>query len=176
MHEHNEQERAGWVRLNVPLPPRLAELVGYRGEARWVALRWEPCGDESFYDDGRTSGTGAPWPYLTFVRHPAVAPGLAAYNLGSSDGPAAECLVLDRREEVIYAAPVSAARRFLAMQHPPPRPTVGQVPVAETSLAALLDLATWREAEVSRADVERAMREERRAIDEMVSFLDQHVK
>ena len=35
------------------------EAVGYRGNVRWVAFRWEPCGDEPFYDDGRTSGTGA---------------------------------------------------------------------------------------------------------------------
>jgi hypothetical protein len=178
MQQHNEQERAGWVRLGVPLPPRLAEAVGYRGQARWVALHWEPCGDESFYDDGRTSGTGAPWPYLTFVRHPAVAPELAAFNLGSSDAGATECLLLDRGEQAIYVAPVLSARRFLAMQHPPPPPqrTAEQGRSVETSMADLLDLSTWRQVEVRRADVERAMREGQQAIEAMVSFLDRHVK
>src|SRR5262249_57278337 len=52
--QHEDKERAGWLRLSVPVPPRLAELIGYRGEARWVAVHWEPCGDESFYDDGPT--------------------------------------------------------------------------------------------------------------------------
>ncbi len=176
MQQHNEQERAGWVRLTVPLPPRLAELVGHRGEARWVALNWEPCGDESCYDDGRNSGTGAPWPYLTFVRHRAVAPEVVAYNLGSSDGEATECLVLDQAEQVVYAAPVRSARRFLAAQHPPQQPTAGEVPPVKASLADLLDLSTWREVKVDQADVMRAMREERQAIDEMVSFLNRHVK
>ena len=105
-----------------------------------------------------------------------MAPELAAYNLGSSDGPATECLVLDRGEQVIYAAPVNSARRFLAMQHPPAQPTAEQVPGVETSLADLLDLSTWREAEVSQADVERAMREEQQAIEEMVAFLNQHAE
>jgi hypothetical protein len=97
----HEEEREGWVRLSVPVPPGLAEAIGYRGEARWVAFHWEPCGDESFYDDGRSSGTGAPWPYLAFARHPVVAPAIAPYDLGSSDSEARECLVLDRGEGVL---------------------------------------------------------------------------
>lgn len=42
----NEEEKAGWVRLGVRVPPGLAEAIGYRGDARWVAFHWEPCGDE----------------------------------------------------------------------------------------------------------------------------------
>lgn len=52
----NQQERAGWLRLGVPAPARLAQATGCRGEARWVAFHWEPCGDEFFYDDGRSVG------------------------------------------------------------------------------------------------------------------------
>jgi hypothetical protein len=176
MHLHNEQERAGWARLSVPPPPRLAEAVGYRGNVRWVAFRWEPCGDEPFYDDGRTSGTGAPWPYLAFVRHRALAPELAPYNLGSSDGLGSECLLLDRGDKVLYVVPLSSARRFLATQHPPPARAAEHAPAVETSLADLLDLSTWREAEVGQADVERALREEEQVVNEMVAFLDQYVK
>ncbi len=47
-----------FVELPVPVPPNLAELAGYPGDARWVALCWQPCGDEAEYDDGRSSGTG----------------------------------------------------------------------------------------------------------------------
>jgi hypothetical protein len=71
---------------------------------------------------------------------------------------------------------VSSARRFLASQHPPPHPTAEPPPGGGASLAALLDLATWREVKVSQADVARALREEKQAVEEMVAFLDQYVK
>src|SRR4051794_19243387 len=100
--QHDDDERDGWVRLDVPVPPRLAELIGYRGEARWVAFHWEPSGDESFYDDGQASGTGSAWAYLAYVRHPAVASAVAPYNFGSSDSEATECLVLDSVEQVLH--------------------------------------------------------------------------
>lgn len=175
--QHDESERTGWVRLSVPVPPRLAELIGYRGEARWVGFHWEPCGDESFYDDGRSSGTGSPWTYLAYVRHPAVAPEVVAFNLGSSDCEAEECLVLDRDEQSVYVAPVRAARTFLARQHPPlPERPPALVHGAATNLAELLDLSRWGEVELDQGAAERAMREEQRAIAEMVSFLDEHVK
>jgi hypothetical protein len=171
----NEEERAGWVRLSVPVPPRLARAIGYLGEARWVAFHWEPCGDESFYDDGRGSGTGSPWAYLAFVRHPVVAPEIAPYDLGSSDSEARECLLLDQGEQVLYAAPVRSARRFLAEQHPP-------LPeLAAEELSALrdrLDVLSreWREGrvEVSPAEIARAMQEEKQAIEAIVEFLNSH--
>ena len=47
-----------WVELKIPVPPKLAELCGYAGGARYVGLCWQPCGDECELDDGRTSGTG----------------------------------------------------------------------------------------------------------------------
>jgi hypothetical protein len=175
--QHDEPVRTDWVRLDVPVPPPLAELIGYGGKARWVAFHWEPCGDESVYDDGRTSGTGSPWAYLAYVRHPAVAPKVAPYNLGSSDREAAEWLVLDRTEQALHVAPALAARRFLVRQHPPlPQrpPTPGRGP--ESTIAELLDLSRWREVRAEPATVERAMREEQQAIAGMVAFLDEHVK
>jgi hypothetical protein len=171
----NEEERAGWVRLGVPVPPGLSQAVGYRGDARWVAFHWEPCGDESFYDDGRTSGTGSPWAYLAFVRHRAVAQELAPYDLGSSDSEATECLLLDRGEGVLYVAPVRSARRLLIQQHPPlPELTPEDLSALQERLADLS--RQWREerVEVSQADIARAMQEERQAIDEIVAFLDRH--
>jgi hypothetical protein len=52
-------------RLYVPVPPMLAEAIGYTGQvlghpldARWVGFYWERSGDEANYDDGRASGTG----------------------------------------------------------------------------------------------------------------------
>jgi hypothetical protein len=175
--QHEDKERAGWLRLSVPVPPRLAELIGYRGEARWVAFHWEPCGDESFYDDGRTSGTGSPWAYLAYVRHRAVAGSLAPFNLGSSDSEASEWLVLDRAEQVLYVAPAQIARRFLVRQHPPlPQPPLAVGQATESILADLLDLSRWREVQIDPAAVERAMREEQQATAAMVAFLDEHLE
>jgi hypothetical protein len=153
MLQQNEEERAGWVRLNVPVPPGLDAAIGYRGEARWVIFHWERCGDESFYNDGRIAGTGFPWPYLAFIRHPAVAPEIAPFAFGSSDSEAKECLLLDRGEQVLYAVPVWPARQFLVQQHPPPP-----------------------ELTVSAADITQAMREEKQAIEAIVRFLDAHRK
>jgi hypothetical protein len=174
--DNNEDERA-WAQLRVPVPPRLAELIGYRGTARWVAFRWEPCGDESFYDDGRTCGTGSPWPYLAFVRHAAVARKLVPYNLGSSDLEATETLVLDRTEQVLYAAPVSSARRFLVAQHPPmPELTPEERAAVLEAFDRRVRELRERPVSVNPVEIERAMREEQQALAEMVAFLDAQVK
>lgn len=173
----NKEDKEGWVRLTIPVPPGLAEAIGYRGEARWVAFHWEPCGDESFYDDGQSSGTGSPWAYLAFVRHAVVAPEIAPYDLGSSDSEARECLVLDRGEELLYAAPVRSARQFLVEQHPPlPELTAEELSALRDHLDSLS--REWREesVQVSPAEIVRAMEEEKRAIKAIVDFLDSHKK
>src|SRR5262249_30169790 len=175
--DNSEQEQAGWERLRVPVPPRLAELIGYCGTARWVAFRWEPCGDESFFADGRSCGTVSPWPYLAFVRHAVVARRLAPFNLGSSDLEATETLVLDRTEQVLYAAPVSSARRFLVGQHPPtPELTPEEHAAVLERFDSRMRELRERPVRVSPAEVERAMREEQQAIAEMVAFLAAQVK
>src|SRR5947209_4402439 len=72
--------------LPVPVPPQLEEAIGLPDTAaRWVSLHWTPPGDTVVHDDGRTSGTGHGWGWLAWARHPAVAPHLAPYDLGSSE-------------------------------------------------------------------------------------------
>src|SRR2546430_763150 len=85
-----------WVELTIPVPPKLAQLCGYPGEARYVGLAWQPCGDECEYDDGCMSGTGSWGPYLAYTQHLAVGPALAAYDLGSSDGEPKHLLIIDQ--------------------------------------------------------------------------------
>ena len=123
------------IPLDVPVPPQLEQATGYHGDAlRYFALYWQPCGDESMYDDGRHSGTGCWSGYLAWVRHPAVALELARYNLGSSDCEATHRVVIDRRERKAYAAPVGEARRVLHEQWPAVEPAV----LSEAEWAALL--------------------------------------
>ncbi len=99
--------------LPLPVPPRLAEALGYPGAAAWVSFCWQPAGDEVAYDDGRLTGTGEGQAYLRYTRHRAVAPHLAPYELGSSDAPARHRLVLDRQERKLYVATDREARAHL---------------------------------------------------------------
>ena len=99
--------------LPLPMPPRLAEALGYPGDAAWGSCCWQPAGDEVEYDDGRLAGTGEGHAYLRYTRHRAVAAHLAPYELGSSDSPARHRLVLDRRARKLYVATDQEARAHL---------------------------------------------------------------
>ena len=105
--------------LPLPVPPRLAEALGYPGAAAWVSCCWQPAGDEGEYDDGQRAGTGEGQTYLRSTRHRAVAPHLAPYELGSSDAPARHRLVLDRLEGKLYVATDQEARAHLRAQWSP---------------------------------------------------------
>jgi len=101
--------------LDVPVPPGLAEPIGYAGKARYVGFYWIPAGD-----DGVTSGTGNPWAWLAYKQHRTVAPHLGEYNLGYSDLEAEHALIVDREHDLASVAPLRAAQQFLRAQHPPP--------------------------------------------------------
>ena len=45
-----------------PLPAGFLAAFGYSGGRRFVALFWEPCGDEACYDDGVSYACGTPRP------------------------------------------------------------------------------------------------------------------
>ncbi len=72
---------------------------GYRGGRRFVALFWEPSGDEACYDDGRTYACGSAnnWLYLDFVRQPQVKAWLVTNDLrtGDSEEAAHHWLIVD---------------------------------------------------------------------------------
>src|SRR5690348_10859483 len=105
-----------FMRLSVPLWPRLPVALGYTGGARWVAFYLAL--DTVTYNDGASSGTGDTSLFLAFKRHPVVAPHLAGADLGSADTEASEWLVVDRQEQVLYLATQAAARWHLVAQWP----------------------------------------------------------
>jgi hypothetical protein len=109
---------AEWVPLKeCPLPPLLTEAVGYDGSQRFVALYWEPCGDELAWDDGVAMHVGAEYePWLKFTWHPAVRPHLAGFRFGGSDQRAEHYLVVDRLEQRAYVAAASRAKPVLDAQ------------------------------------------------------------
>src|SRR4051794_2221724 len=164
-----------WMRLDVPVPPQLEEAMGYAGEARWVRFYWHPCGDEAEFDDGQLSGTGDWMGFLAFVGHAQVAPKLAGYDLGSSDGEARHCLLLDRSERALYVAPMRSAGRFLVAQHEPFHlgPVSGEDEiVAGPSVPDLLDLSAWKEVEIDEAALRQSMERRRQLLKEMTLFLN----
>jgi hypothetical protein len=145
--------------LYVPVPPMLAEAIGYTGQmfghpldARWVGFYWEMSGDEVMYDDGQASGTGEYTGYQAFVDHPKVAVHLRHFDFGSSETRPRHYLLLDRSEHRLYALPVRLAQQFLQLQwREQGRPSENQpgtgTPLQVASvedLAAVLDLGTWQ--------------------------------
>lgn len=161
--------------LSIPVPPHLAETFGYPGKARFVGFYWEPTGDEVEYDDGRFSGTGDGWAFLTFRRHPAVAGHLDAYNLGYSDLEASHALVLDRQQSQMYVAAVEAARAFLRSQHPPFPALPPQA--VEQFAESIKDLRStgWKELRVDPEVVAQRMKEQQQAMSRMVAYLDAYL-
>ena len=105
------------------LPLGFLPAFGYRGGRRFVALFWEPCGDEACYDDGESYACGLcdNWLYLDFVRRPEVRRWLDDndINLGNSDEAATHWLVVDALTGDIYAAPCSEALRIVRTQSTP---------------------------------------------------------
>ncbi len=138
-------------KLGVPVPPKLAEIFGYAGEARFVGFYLEPTVDELMFDDGHTSATGEWYAFERWREHPAVAGHLQDVNLGGSDLDATHWLIIDRERDLLYVARVSTAQAFLQEQHP--RPPERQP--CET------------------AEIYRRMQGQQRAVAEMLAFLDQ---
>jgi len=108
------------IQLNIPVPPAplLEQAVGYRNfrNAHYLALWWEPCGDEAMVSDGLVTFTGL-WPgYLAYVQHKSVHPHLTEFNLGSSECPADHHLVIDLVERQAFIAPCKVVDRFQATQ------------------------------------------------------------
>lgn len=167
------------IPLAVLVPPMLEQALGYDHEidSRLVAFYWTPSGDELMYDDGQRAGDGEWHAWLLFVHHRAVAPHLIGRQLGNSDEPAREWLILDRRARRVYIAPAAQARAHLHEQWDRFAPAGGAAATLDgDTLRGLLEAALWREewrpdAEVM-AEVQARMAAQRRLEDELAAWLD----
>jgi hypothetical protein len=105
------------------VPPNFLLSLGYNGGRRFVALYWEPSGDEACFDDGVSSACGLcdNWLYLGFIRQPDMQRWLNEneLNLGNSDERARHWLVVDAQTSDLYAAPHAEACRILHTQSVP---------------------------------------------------------
>src|SRR5713226_2436027 len=159
-HDRQRQLDLRPFHLYAPVPPLLAEALGYTSQvfgqlldARWVGFYWESSGDKAMYDDGRASGSGEYTGYQAFVDHPKVAVHLRHFDFGSSETRPRHYLLLDRAEHYLYALPVQIAQQFLQMQwreqgqpsdNQPGTDSPLQVKSVE-DLADALDLNSWQE-------------------------------
>lgn len=159
------------TRLLIPIPPQLLQALRYPGEARLVSLCWAACGDTSWYDDGRSSGTGDAWSYLAFVRHPAIAPHLAGWDLGSSDEDGGHRLLLDTVAGTVDAGTVAEVRAAVRAQWP----VEDEVRLTPEQAEQVMDEVrrAWMSRPMPTAEqLLASMREQRRLVAEMVRWLD----
>jgi len=166
------------TQLNIPVPPApvLEQAVGYRNYrgARYLALWWEPCGDEAMVSDGFVTFTGL-WPgYLAYVQHQAVHPQVAAYNLGSSEESAEYRLVIDLDERLAFIAPCRESERFLTSQwgNPQERPVTISPAEMETWLA---DLTEQLSHFPSMDELLSQMAEDQKHVDTLQHWLDEQI-
>src|SRR6266699_6130627 len=106
--------------VSVPVPPMLEAALGYRGTARYVAFYWIPAGDELMWDEGWRSADGEWQGWLTFTRHPRVAPVLAPFHFGDSDTPPTHWLLLDRETRTCCVGTAAAVQQALYTGNPAP--------------------------------------------------------
>jgi hypothetical protein len=102
--------------IPIKLPEKFEAALGYHRGRKWVAFYWEPCGDESEFDDGICCGTGNWMGFLEFVRHPKVSPWLKGHNLGSSDQTATDALLCDLESRDIFIGARRDIVAFLAKE------------------------------------------------------------
>jgi hypothetical protein len=121
----------------------LEAALGYPGTAPYVAFYWIPAGDELVWNDGWSSADGEWQGWLTFTRHPRVAPVLAPYHFGDSDTAPTHWLLLDRVRRTCSVGLATAVHRALRTGNPAPAAAPWPWPTSEASLLALPE-ASWQ--------------------------------
>ena len=163
--------------LNIPVPPEpiLEQAVGFQNDrnVRYLALWWEPAGDEAMLSDGFVTFTGH-WPgYMAFIHHKSIQLHLAIYNLGSSDEPAEYRLVVDLLERKAYIAKCKEAEMVLGSQRYQEITQTKSVSVTSEEIEALIQsFVVEIETLPSMEDLLRLMEEDQKAVDAHTGWLD----
>ena len=95
------------------LPAQIDRQLGYFGQCRFVAFRFEPRAEDVMWNDERSFGisTGA---WQMFHREISSLAGLYDVNVGSEQQMADHVLLCDRVKVTAYFAPRASAEAFLA--------------------------------------------------------------
>ncbi|MEG4282012.1 hypothetical protein QUB68_02700 [Microcoleus sp. A006_D1] len=97
-------------RLEITAHPQLEKSLGYRGDSRWVAWRWEPDIEQLISSDGKTAGTGNNMAWLVFLQHDLVQPAVQDYNFAETDR---YWLLLDTETRNLYVGEGKAVESLL---------------------------------------------------------------
>ena len=158
--------------LKAPVPPLLAQVLGYKGNARYVSLTRIPFGDEVEYSDGRMSANGSWKAFLAYIEHPAVSLFLEGYDLGSRESDAKHALLLDRTQQAIYIAPVLEVETFLKWRWPQLSPSR----MHQEENMAKIAIALKRRNPYDIEEMKQRIKEQRVLIETMLIWLDKHLK
>lgn len=157
-------------------PPEFWPAMGYTGDARYVAIWWEQCGDEASWSDGRSSVVGAELSaYMELLGH-NIPPGHPLrWRLGSSEDAAEFRLIIDRETERVWVVPYDEVTVLLKSQWPAVDDSLGVVAFEdfETWIAALI---ANRPDERAVADIERSMKESAERYEALVAALARRAK
>jgi hypothetical protein len=165
------------IQINVPVPPApiLEEAVGYRNEhdARYLALWWEPCGDEVMVSDGYVTFTGH-WPgYLAYIQHKVVFPQVIGFQLGSSEKPAHQRLVIDLRDRQAMVMPAKEADQLLASQWRQEGNPVAPITISLEELEKWLEGFAEQHPMPNMEELVRLMEEDRQHVVALQRWLDE---
>ena len=165
------------IPLDIPVPPApiLEQAVGYENisNARYLALGWEPAGDEAMVSDGFVTFTGHWAGYLAFIHHKSIYHHLAIYNLGSSDDPAEYRLVVDLQERKAYIAKTSDAEIVVTGQWEVIPNLAGQVLLSSDDFENLLqNFIEQTQFIPSIEEVRQRMDKDHQAVESLLRWLD----
>ena len=101
-----------FVELLECLPAKTDRQLGYFGDGRFAAFRYEPRAEDVMWRDEKSFGisTGAWQVFLDEIQPLAE---LYGVNVGSNGRPASHVLLIDRVRETAYFAPRESAESFL---------------------------------------------------------------
>ncbi|NJO84556.1 MAG: hypothetical protein HC828_18485 [Blastochloris sp.] len=122
MYVHSCERTDVFIPLDLPVPSHLAETFGYEAATpdvpRFIACHLAPGVPviAMVIADGLNQTLGYWEGFLGFVDHPAVAPALKSYHLGSCDRTATHALVVDRQTHQVTVLPLAAAHDLVCAQ------------------------------------------------------------
>jgi hypothetical protein len=97
-------------RLAITAHPQLEKSLGYRGDKRWVAWRWESEIDQPICSDGKIVEAVNTMPWLVFLQHDLIHPAVQKYHLSEDDR---HWLLLDRHTRNLYVGEGKAVQSLL---------------------------------------------------------------
>ncbi|HWP45247.1 MAG TPA: hypothetical protein VNO14_18540 [Blastocatellia bacterium] len=160
--------------LKVHVPEELEAAVGYKGQARYLAMYWTPAGDEAMIDDGEVAFDGNWHAYLAFIEHPYIRPHLFGAQLGNSDEEARQILIIDRENRSLAIAEWREGHRFLIDQHGP-RPEIQLSKAEWDELFKRINQGLREIKPPSHEEIMQMMHDQEAVVSSLIAALDQLV-